>query len=347
MPRVSVIIPTYNRAGLVAESVQSVLAQKSTDFEIIVVDDGSTDDTKQVIESFAESRIKYVYQNNQGAPAARNAGLAHARGEYIMFLDSDDVLTEDALRQGTQVLSDNNDVAFSFGQAYLMDESRHVFGMRKQAGQTSYIRAGTEEIRQAILNGNHIPTSTIMARRKCLSETGLFENSFRDGSEDFQFWVRLAKSYAVAYIASPLVKYRVHQTSMTQERKATDIERSNRRIFKWVFDDPELGHIFLPKKPTVFFRMYLRLADYAFGSRDMTTSRRYLLRAQRDHPQWFRRRLWLPLVLRLVKTRFPLRALDKAKMLKRYLRKLTMQSVLIQPLGKPEYEREEPASQYG
>jgi len=91
MPEISVIIPTYNRSSLAREAVESVLAQTFADFEVLVIDDGSTDNTKQVIESIQDNRIKYSYKDNGGVSSARNMGIGNASGAFIAFLDSDDL----------------------------------------------------------------------------------------------------------------------------------------------------------------------------------------------------------------------------------------------------------------
>ncbi|TLN28536.1 glycosyltransferase family 2 protein, partial [bacterium] len=91
MPRVSVIIPSYNRADMVMDAVNSVLRQTFADWELIVVDDGSQDNTREVIAAVRDERVRYIYQDNQGLPGARNSGIRAARGEYVAFLDSDDV----------------------------------------------------------------------------------------------------------------------------------------------------------------------------------------------------------------------------------------------------------------
>ena len=225
MPKVSVVIPTYNLAHFIAEAIQSILGQTFSEFEVIAVDDGSTDNTKDVVNSFKDPRIRYIYQENHGVSAARNTGIQASSSEYIAFLDSDDVLMENALEKGAQVLERHPEVGFSYGQEYLMDERRRVFHLRKQRHKYSYVREGIEEIKEFLLHGNYVCTSTVMARRRCLYDVGLFDPTFRPGSEDFDLWVRLAKRYAVAYIAEPLVKYRIHPDSIGATRKLDEIEK--------------------------------------------------------------------------------------------------------------------------
>jgi glycosyltransferase involved in cell wall biosynthesis len=318
--RVSVIIPAYNRAGLVGETIKSLLAQTLADFEAIVVDDGSTDDTREIMAGFKDPRIRYIYQENAGVSAARNTGIQASGGTYVSFLDSDDVLMVNALELSVTVLEKSPQVAFSYGKAYLMDDKQHIFGMRHQREKGSCIRDGKEEIKKAILNGNHIPTSTIVARRKCLDEVGFFDTSFRGGSEDFDLWVRLAKTHAVAYIAEPLIVYRVHADSISRTQKLTEIEKNNGIVFNRIFNDAESGGYFSCERTNTYLRMYLRLAKYACGNRQMAISRKYLVQARRTYPQWFLKRLWMPLVFRYCLTLMPPVILDSGHNTKRFFK---------------------------
>ncbi|MCK4821093.1 glycosyltransferase family 2 protein [bacterium] len=114
MPKVSVIIPTYNRSGLLREAIASVLKQSFEELEVIIVDDGSTDDTRTVVESIDDCKVKYFYKSNGGAPSARNLGLRKSRGEFIAFLESDDQWPEDFLQIIVRHLENNKD----YGAAY-------------------------------------------------------------------------------------------------------------------------------------------------------------------------------------------------------------------------------------
>ena len=113
--KVSVIIPTYNREGILGRSIESVLNQTYTEFELIIVDDGSTDNTRQLVENIHDDRISYYYvKNNSGAAAARNYGIERAEGEYIAFQDSDDYWHSDKLEKQMKVMESNPDIGFVF-----------------------------------------------------------------------------------------------------------------------------------------------------------------------------------------------------------------------------------------
>ena len=123
MPVVSAIIPTYNFGRFLGEAIQSVLDQTFTDFELIVVDDGSTDDTREVVGSFNDSRIRYIYQENRGLPAARNTGIKASRGEYIAFLDSDDIWLTQNLELKVKSLDSHPDAGLVCSDGYNFDDA--------------------------------------------------------------------------------------------------------------------------------------------------------------------------------------------------------------------------------
>lgn len=302
MPKVSVIIPTYNQAKFLSETIQSVLDQTFQDFEIIVIDDGSTDNTKEIASRFP---VIYCYQENQGPAGARNRGIEMSQGKYVALLDSDDVLLEDALAISVKILDSHPEVSFSYGQAYRIDEHGRIYGIRKRPFKHSYIRDGAEEIGDLIY-GNYIPTSMVMIRQSCFKEAGLFNTSFRSGSEDFDMWVRLAKKHAVSYIAEPLVKYRVHSGSISATRDFDERVSSNSLVLESVFNDAELGPLLSSQKLKVYFSLYLRMARRAYGNREMKTARAFLFKALKNRPRGFFKRTWPLWVFELSKTWLPL-----------------------------------------
>jgi glycosyltransferase involved in cell wall biosynthesis len=315
--KVSVIMPTYNRASMIMESIRSVLGQSFTNLELIIVDDGSTDGTGEIVASYLDPRIKYFRQNNLGVVAARNSALEHASGEYIFFLDSDDVLMKNAMEKAVRVLDGHPEAGFCFGQAYLMDDKQRVFGLRRQGYTPSYVKDGIGEIEKAVLNGNHIPTSTILVRRECLEKIGFFNKEFGLGSEDFELWIRLARLYSVAYIAEPLIKYRVHNGSITSSRSLEEIEKHNTEIIERILNDPEISLSLEKSQP--YFRMLVRLAQYAYGSRQMKISRDYVFRSLKLRPDRYMKALWLPLIIRLLRTWIPQSWLDMGHSTKHFV----------------------------
>jgi cellulose synthase/poly-beta-1,6-N-acetylglucosamine synthase-like glycosyltransferase len=211
LPRVSVIIPTYNNAHFIAATLESVFAQQYHDFEVIVVDDGSTDDTRQVLSPFLD-RITYLHQPNSERSAARNNGLSHAGGEYIAFLDSDDLWAPEKLAKQVTVLDANPQISLVFTRARYIDEVGQPVSF---SGQTCDGGPGQQVVIMdysiPLLNGNVVAGggSAAMVRRWMLEKVGKFDLNLVQ-SEDWDMWLRLAPLGPFAYIPEPLTSYRVY-----------------------------------------------------------------------------------------------------------------------------------------
>jgi len=280
MPKVSVVIPTYNCAHFLGEAIQSVLDQTFQDFEIIVVDDGSTDNTPEIASAFP---VRYFRQENQGVSAANNRGIELSCGEYVLTLDSDDVLMENALEKGVDVLDRHPEVGFSYGQAYVMDENGHIFRVRKSSFlDGSAIVDSKEQVRE-LLFFNRITSSTVIMRRHCLDEVGGFHEELRN-FEDRHLFIRLAKRWSVAYIAEPLVKYRVHPNQLHSNVNPRVAEKAFLLMLQEVFEDPDFAPHLQPWKSQSYSYSYQRIARYAYGS-DMGLARHYFRKALIVYPQ--------------------------------------------------------------
>jgi hypothetical protein len=200
VPSVSVVIPTYNRAQTIGRAVDSVLAQTYSDLEVIVVDDGSTDDTRQVLARYGDA-IRYLYQENQERRVARNNGIRHACGEYIAFLDSDDLWLPDKLRRQVALLDQNPQVGLVYGQMFPIDPDGtwHLRATRC----TGWGQPGPAMIFEQLVMRNLIPTPTVVARKRCFDHVGGFDPSLTC-SEDWDLWLRIALHYEIAFMPEPL-----------------------------------------------------------------------------------------------------------------------------------------------
>lgn len=213
MPKVSVIIPTYNRAKFLLEAVNFVLQQTYVDFEIIIVDDGSKDDTKEVVGSFIRSseKINYIYQANSGVANARNNGIVHSLGEYIAFLDDDDKWVNNKLEVQIRQMELDRNIGLCSSQALLE-------GAKRTSPKILPVNAGSTYI--DLLRRNFICLSTTLIRKKCLNDIGLFREEFSP-SEDYDLWLRVLRKYKFCFINEILAIYRKHNSNTT-----LDLERS-------------------------------------------------------------------------------------------------------------------------
>ena len=227
-PTVSVIIPTYNRANLIGKAIKSVLKQTYQDFEIIVVDDGSTDNTGEIIRSFKDKRVKYIekYKKNKGISVARNIGIKMARGKYFAFLDSDDEWLSEKLSKQIKVLQyESPEVGAVYSNLCYMDENGKNTNKLRNPKKEGYIY-------EDLLGKNYVgPPSTLLIRKECFHRVGLFDDLL-NAQEDWDMWIRIAKYYRFALIKIPLVKYRLHSNQLSKNL-GVKIITANRILVKY------------------------------------------------------------------------------------------------------------------
>jgi glycosyltransferase involved in cell wall biosynthesis len=205
-PLVSVIIPTYNNGQYIQTAVDSVLAQTVSDYEILVIDDGSTDDTRLRLEEYA-GKIEYRYQSNQERSAARNHGIRLARGRYIAFLDSDDWWLPHKLERQIAHAEAHPDLGLVYSWVNVVGETGEKLRV-SGTGRPSSEAAGADLFRWLLL-GNSVPTLSVMVRRESLEAVGGFDESLTY-IEDWDLWIRIASKYPVGHIAEPLACHRVY-----------------------------------------------------------------------------------------------------------------------------------------
>lgn len=214
MPSVSVIIPTFNCAKYLPEAVESALNQSYQDFEIVIIDDGSTDKTNEIVECYAKShndKIQYIYQQNKGLACARNTGIKNSQGEYIALLDADDVWLPNRLAEQIAVIEKSKNVGLVHSNiTFISEEGKLLSTPKRDEGSLC------GNIFNALFTRNaHISCPTVLFRRECLESVGLFdENLAHLGCEDRELWLRIAKKYKIIYIDKVLAHYRIRKGSM-------------------------------------------------------------------------------------------------------------------------------------
>jgi glycosyltransferase involved in cell wall biosynthesis len=222
MNKVSVVLPTYNCAEYVGATVESVLNQTYKNYELIIVNDGSTDDTNQVLAHYIDnnSTIRYFKQENKGHAAARNAGISTATGDFIAFIDSDDKWLPDKLDAQVRAFEEDPEVGFVHCNLYGFGENQEVRVRGPQLTQEE-----TDQYSGYIFDNLYfrkiiITTTSVMIRKECIDAVGMFdENLTRFGSEDRDLFLRILREYKAKYINKPLAMYRNRSDSAGQNYK--------------------------------------------------------------------------------------------------------------------------------
>jgi glycosyltransferase involved in cell wall biosynthesis len=250
MTKVSVIIPAYNAGTYLAETVQSVLDQSYTDFEIIICDDGSTDNTAAIARSFSDQRVKYKHQKNSGVSAARNYGAESASGIYLAFLDADDLFHRENLERKVSLMESNPALSLVFSDCDVIDSTSQPTGEK-------LIGKDTDIFENLLLwNGTVIPgPSSILITRAAFEKSGGFDPEFSTAA-DQNFFFRVAHKFNCRRIAETLTAYRKHGNNMHM-----NIELMERDHLK-VYEKAEKAGMFTSDsfRKKCFANMYLVLA---------------------------------------------------------------------------------------
>ena len=220
-PLVSVVIPTYNRASLLIRAIESVFSQSYKNFEIIVVDDASTDNTREVVSKFLDDpRVVYIRnEKNMGVSASRNRGIRYGRGEFVAFLDSDDYWLRDKLRKQVEIIMSDDDVGMVYtGERFIDEEGRIIRDeIPKYSGFVYHV----------LLSKNFISPSSTLLRKEVFEKVGFFREDM-NYREDYEFFLRVAKNYKIAYVKDILTIRYMH----TKGRLSDDISCRIMSIYK-------------------------------------------------------------------------------------------------------------------
>lgn len=247
MPKVSVVIPTHNYGRFLAESLDSVLAQDYDDYEVIVVDDGSTDETQQVLASY-DGRVRCVCQRHAGSAAARNTAIGVASGEMIAFQDADDVWLQGSLRQRVDMLDMHPELGMVFADVTVVKGNQVLFPSflkeRKVLQSIEKIAEDgdrfifTRSVFPDLLMERFVTTPTLLIRRQCFDEAGLWDTSVQD-QEDYELQIRMAKRYRLGYINRIFAICRLHGNNITYKTASMNAKRL--AVIHRYKNDPDLS----------------------------------------------------------------------------------------------------------
>ncbi|MEO0456164.1 MAG: glycosyltransferase [Cyanobacteria bacterium P01_A01_bin.114] len=271
MPLISVVIPAYNSARTIGDTVQSVLAQTFTDFEIIVINDGSQDDTLERLSAIADPRLRVFSYDNAGVAISRNRGIEKAKGEYVAFLDADDLWVPEKLHDQYQALRENPTAALAYSWTEYIDDSGAFFrpGMRPSFRGDVYRR---------LLVSNFLECgSNPLVRRSALQKVGGFDADLPP-SEDWEMWLRLARRYDFALVESPQILYRVSTSSASFDLKKH--ERSKLKAIEKAFADVPPSLALLKRRCISNFYRYLTFKMLDTSVSTMSNRQRAMLAAR-------------------------------------------------------------------
>jgi len=210
--KVTVLMPAWNAAGYIAEAIHSVLEQTFTDYELLIINDGSTDDTLNEIKKFADPRIRIIGQSHQGIAAALNKGLEEAKGKYIARFDADDICFPDRLKIQYEIMEANPDYILIGAEAeYVTESGEYIFTMKYPA----YSDSGIRRLSPTICPFSHV---TVMYKKDEVITAGGY-NSYAYTFEDHLLWLKLITNGKVCNLPIPLVQVRFNPTSLTIDEK--------------------------------------------------------------------------------------------------------------------------------
>lgn len=222
LPLVSVIVTTFNRASLLSQTLASILAQTFGDFELIVVDNMSTDETSNYVNGLDDERVRYFKNPNYGVIAVnRNYGVMQAKGEYVAFCDDDDLWMVDKLSKQIELLNENSNVVltYSHAESFLGEKIISKRMNRRTVHQNHFFQ---------LLRGNFIPNSSVLIRRDVFNALGGLNES-TSIREDYDMWLRIANSYSILGIDQVLIKYRLHNNN-NAGNKVAETKRAIRTL---------------------------------------------------------------------------------------------------------------------
>jgi glycosyltransferase involved in cell wall biosynthesis len=271
MPKVSVIIPTHNRAELLKRAIQSVLNQTYQDFELIVVDDGSTDNTEEVVRSLNDEKLRYLrHDKNRGAGAARNTGIRAAEGRYVAFQDSDDEWLPAKLEKQIRIIeSAPSEVGVVYTGFWRIEDHKKVYIPSPR------ITPKEGNIHDILLKGNFIGTPVALVKRECFDRAGIFDEKLPK-LEDWELWIRISKYYQFRYIDEPLVISYLTQGGVNEQGGLTQLQ-ALKSILEKYFED-------IKKSRKTLAIHYLRIGHLLCTNAEMNQGRNYLIKAFMTYP---------------------------------------------------------------
>ena len=289
---VSIITPVFNGEPYLAEAIDSALSQTYSNFELLIVNDGSSDNSRQIIEPYLrDPRIHYFEKTNGGVASARNYALRHAQGKYIAFLDQDDKWLANKLALQVEYLEGHKDAALHYAKQQVIDTDGHAFSFDWPTGVTG-------SCLREIFQRNQITILTTLVRKSVIDEVGFF-NEALSGTDDYEMWMRILLKYPIHFDNTILAEYRLHDTNVSLDSFKMTI-RDLETITTFLSSHPEAKPIIGPAAIRArLFELNTQLAGwYAWKNKDFKQARSHYLVSIRQKPLYIRAYIrWLYYIL--------------------------------------------------
>ena len=255
---ISVIIPNYNYAHYVGDAIDSVMAQTYKKFELIVIDNGSTDNSRETLEEYKKKyspQIRVIFQENKGQAGARNRGIKESNGDLIALLDADDVWCPNKLQEQIRLFN-KNEVGLVYSNYYIVDKKLNIIKEKKMKyrGKTLHHFAISGAL--TVVDGGE---SNAIIRKECFARVGYFDSDLEE-STGWDMYRRVASLYEIDYVNKPLMLYRVHGENLHQTNRKLLYKQLEKHINK-MFEDP-LSNKIQHLRKRGYSQMYLDLANH-------------------------------------------------------------------------------------
>ncbi|NEP15203.1 MAG: glycosyltransferase [Symploca sp. SIO2C1] len=292
MSLVSVIIPAYNAQETILETIDSVLQQTFADFEVIIVDDGSQDSTLEIVSAITDSRLKVLSYPNAGACVSRNRGFAEAKGEFIAFLDADDLWTPDKLEAQLAALEANPQAAVAYSWTNCIDEAG------KFLRRGNHLSVNGDVYAELLLSDVLENGSTPLIRREALAAVGGFDESLA-AAQDWDLYLRLAANYQFVAVPSPQVLYRISTNSMSSN--VLRLESASLQVIEKAFTQAPAALQYL-KKPSlanIYSYLTFKALEGSPQRQQGLTAARFIWQAVVNNPSLLRARVLVKVLFKI------------------------------------------------
>lgn len=285
----SIVIPTYNRGNLIDETIKSVLKQTYQNYEIIIVDDGSTDNTQQLINTFSDKRIKYYKKNNEERSIARNFGLNKAKGNYVYLLDSDDIIYSHHLKTAFEFINKSNKVDAFFLPYEILDI---------KTGKVKSLKKINNTINEELINGNFLSCHGVFLSKEVVSKFKFKEDLVR--GEDYEFWLQIASEYEIKNIDIVTSALIIHDKRSVNNTDIHFLITQKNKFLNYIKNDSSIVNKYGTQFNKIFSHTYSYIALHAILKQSKKIAIKYLFKAIKQSPSFIFKRRFFAIIKHLI-----------------------------------------------